>query len=698
MKDNQKRWQEKHRRVINEIDRLREFKNATMYNAIFICICCHQRMFQSNVRIYTDQLENEINGRKPAHTKACIGPRIPIGIDDKANSYICLTCVTHMKKGNVPPMSVMNGLKLDESDKQLKDQELQMTELEGALIAKNIIFQKIYQLPKSRWTALKDRVINVPINENSIINTLEQLPRTPQAAGLIGVALKRKIEYKNNHKHQLVNPDKLFKMLDKLKRYKNPYYQFYDDYNIYKSRCKTSDPEGYNIIFTDEIKEDMEIPDGSQLKEVVDEIEIEAAESKEEENLAEKEELEFKTKDPVQKFQFKYNESLCMTNKYPEIAVTNTEASVNIAPGEGQVPKDIMTDEDWDVKAFPHLHNPDGSNGKDQDRKVKLTEQKYFIQRICNKEKRFASSPAYMYAAVAYIEKKQINRNINLAGTRGTKVTNQAGGQTYELDDGYRVLEDIKNTPRYWKKAKYEMIARLDNLGPFQLFYTLSCADMRWSENFAAILLERGYEISYKKTYRDEDGNLNTDIQARKLGQDWKPLKQFIEEDVEESLHELVRGNVLTATRYYEHRVKQFINKVIMGKNSPMHVKYYTYKVEFQDRGAGHIHGTLWLGLNEIENLIRDIPDGELRPKTKDEKEQGDGCKGYMQGLTVAFKKLRNNWKLDDDDTGALQKFIDEYTTVSIHENTVGKVVAKIAKEVNKHHHTKTCQKAQHNM
>jgi hypothetical protein len=62
------------------------------------------------------------------------------------------------------------------------------------------------------------------------------------------------------------------------------------------------------------------------------------------------------------------------------------------------------------------------------------------------------------------------------------------------------------------------------------------------------------------------------DIQARKLGQDWKPLKQFIEEDVEESLHELVRGNVLTATRYYEHRVKQFINKVIMGKNSPMHV------------------------------------------------------------------------------------------------------------------------------
>ena len=94
------------------------------------------------------------------------------------------------------------------------------------------------------------------------------------------------------------------------------------------------------------------------------------------------------------------------------------------------------------------------------------------------------------------------------------------------------------------------MIARLYNLGPFHLFFTLSCADMRWSENFAAILNERGYEINYEKTFIDEDGYMKTEIQARKAGQSWKPIKQFIEDDVEESLHELVRGNVLMATRY----------------------------------------------------------------------------------------------------------------------------------------------------
>merc|ERR1711954_538801 len=108
-------------------------------------------------------------------------------------------------------------------------------------------------------------------------------------------------------------------------------------------------------------------------------------------------------------------------------------------------------------------------------------------------------------------------------------------------------------------------------------------------------------------------------------------------------------------------------------------------------RGAGHIHGTLWLGLDDIENLIRDRQDC-LRPKTQEEKTD-PSIVGWMLGLKSAFKKLRNNGKLDKKDILSLSRFIDEYTTVSIHENTVGQDVAKIAQEVNKHHHTKACRK-----
>ena len=236
------------------------------------------------------------------------------------------------------------------------------------------------------------------------------------------------------------------------------------------------------------------------------------------------------------------------------------------------------------------------------------------------------------------------------------------------------------------------MIARLDNLGPFQLFFTLSCADMRWDENFAAILLERGYEIDYTQISKIDDGSTEVNIRARATDGDWKPIRQFIKEDLEESLHELVRGNVLTATRYFDHRVKQFINKVMMGKNNPMHVKYYTYKVEFQERGAGHIHGTLWLDLDAIQNMMKETPDGQFRPKTSEEKND-KSIHGWMHGLKSGFKKLRHNLKLNGCEIQSLTRFIDTYTTVSIHENTVGRVVAKIAQEVNRHYHTKTCRK-----
>ena len=90
------------------------------------------------------------------------------------------------------------------------------------------------------------------------------MPRTPRDAGLIGVALKQKIEYKNTHKHQLINPDKLFRMLDKLKRSKNPHYKFYDEYDVYETRCRTTDPSGYDIVFNDHTDDLQEIIDKMQ--------------------------------------------------------------------------------------------------------------------------------------------------------------------------------------------------------------------------------------------------------------------------------------------------------------------------------------------------------------------------------------------------------------------------------------------------
>ena len=172
--------------------------------------------------------------------------------------------------------------------------------------------------------------------------------------------------------------------------------------------------------------------------------------------------------------------------------------------------------------------------------------------------KRFAKSPAYIYVAIAYLEKKQLMRNINISGTRGKQVKDKDGGITYELEDGYTVLDDVKNTPRYWKKAKYEMLAKLENLGSFQFFFTLSCADMRWEENFAAILRDQGLNLIYT-VVPDEHGHHATKIEVEFKKDDKltrKGIKQFLNEEANSSFHELIRENVLLATRYFNDRVK----------------------------------------------------------------------------------------------------------------------------------------------
>ena len=124
---------------------------------------------------------------------------------------------------------------------------------------------------------------------------------------------------------------------------------------------------------------------------------------------------------------------------------------------------------------------------------------------------KFARSPAYVYAAVGHTELKQIQRNINISYSRGKETNNNEGVKTLKLDDPFAVLDDIKQTPRYWKKAKYEIFSKLDNFGPFQFFFTLSCADLRWPENFAAILRAKGFTIKYM-TEEDQDGFPKTEI------------------------------------------------------------------------------------------------------------------------------------------------------------------------------------------
>ena len=469
-------------KVVTEKDRLRNFQKATLTGPDFWCLSCNKGFFEHQVKLLTEELLGKIDdklsrdswvAKSDVYTRVNIekeSQRVPesykMSPEFAEHRYICNNCHNNLiTKGKMSHSCVMNNLQLHDTDQQLREQDMECTELEGALCAKALLFQKIVLLVKSRWTGLIDKIINIPVPDENINNLMAQFPRLPKDSGMVIAVLKRKLEYKNLHTKQLVNPDRMCRLLAKLVLSGNPHYTNVDTPEQYKARCATDDESGFDLLYgedSDELLEALEtiaqLPPDS---EVNDEI---LADEKDEDDI------EVRENHPLLKDQFIYDESVALTDKFPEISV---------APGEGGTPKNLLTTKDIDIMAFPHLNNADGSNGLNAERPIRLTAQKYFIQRMLNIEKRFAKSPTYLYFAVHYLELKRIQSNISLIGTRGKKKMADTGAVSYELDDAFRVLESIPNTPGYWKDAKRKLIALMENHGPFQVrFDTVSLMDI----------------------------------------------------------------------------------------------------------------------------------------------------------------------------------------------------------------------------
>ena len=175
-----------------------------------------------------------------------------------------------------------------------------------------------------------------------------------------------------------------------------------------------------------------------------------------------------------------------------------------------------------------------------------------------------------------------------------------------------------------------------------------------------------GFEIQYE-VIKKEGSRIK--IEAKCKNGQWKNIETFLEEDVPESLHELIRKHVVSTTRYFDHRVKAFLRNIVLHPTNPMNVKYYQYKVEFQNRGALHIHGVIWSDIKKIERLPG------------------------MQGIAAAFSKLRIGEDLSKKEREALKSFVDMFITVSTHKSIVGEDVANIALEVQRHRCTACCRK-----
>ena len=124
---NNKKWKDDQRNSETAAGRLKQFRMATMFGPIFVCISCHIKHFKSNVREFTKEVIAMVEAKVPL--TACIADmnvitkvqiqyhneRIPDSYKNReevGKKYICETCLRHLKNGKLPPSSVMNGLQL----------------------------------------------------------------------------------------------------------------------------------------------------------------------------------------------------------------------------------------------------------------------------------------------------------------------------------------------------------------------------------------------------------------------------------------------------------------------------------------------------------------------------------------------------------------------------------------------------------
>ena len=645
----------------------------------------------------------------------------------KDSFWTCITCKSYIARKKMPKISSMNALQIFD-----RPSFLNLTEVENVMIAPRINFIKMIKLPVSRMKGIRDKIINVPIPLENVKKTIHSLPRNLDEASVIPIMLKRKREYLSNVFHQYIRPEVIRKAVPFLCD-KYPFYEGFD-FDLEKLR-------NIEDTFLDACEETLESESFSMIRDEILDIEDAAL-------TEDKEEFEYITKDAVKKNQSNIGDSYFLVPENIPINVAkkpkNTDDSADlltVAPGEGQRPSNILKEKHPFVLHFPCLF-PDGKGGlHDENRKMKITPQQFLSQRIQNLNPVFAQNKPFIFSAVYYIEKYQLQSKVNISYMRGKVRTNEEGKSFLKMEDGFSVFDNIKGSPRYWQKLRYDLIAKLEQLGPFQFFYTLSCADKRWDENIATLIMKHRKHLKVmhvmeenendesfldtseeeifneKNDYSDEDELTNNEDYVEII-EKLSPEQDGVDPETLESeywIHEKLLATYLDAKEHCKlHSYSEgFVCKRYNLNNFPKTDKNKLLEENVLDVTKNFNHR-----VKSFRRSILMAPQSPLKIEYyQDRTEFQARGHGHIHGcawssfeelkkthpsLKIAFLKLKQNKPLENDNKLSLIKFINETVTCTLSAKKIQKFglsrkrairIINMVKEVNIHNHTKTCKK-----
>ena len=174
-------------------DLIKNFHQEVAKGPVHKCCVCEQLWYRHSVTILKSK------GLPDCHAvDMCVSDMQ----QSEGNTFICNTCLSHLKKKKIPPSATANGMGFPEIPQHLKD----LHQLEWRLVSPRIPFMKVFAAPRGGQKKIRGNVVNVPCDT---VNTFQVLPHSGNEQQTIQVKIKRDLRYTNHVMSQNVRPYKV---------------------------------------------------------------------------------------------------------------------------------------------------------------------------------------------------------------------------------------------------------------------------------------------------------------------------------------------------------------------------------------------------------------------------------------------------------------------------------------------------------
>ena len=538
-----------HKDFENIENAIKQFHSDISIGPLYVCSCCHQTWFRKSVSMLK-------NTHIPAESKQEHCTNF-ISVNNK--EWICHTCLSALRDSKIPKLSVTNGMKWP-----IKPPELILHQLEERLIALRIPFMQIRELPRGGQYSLKGNVINVPVDIQPTINCL---PRPMDDNFTVAIQLKKKLSYKTVDFKENVRPLRVLTALHWLM----------NNSKLYKNSGIVID-DGWFQEVTESAEETVREFLGVSREQTNDKHSMD---NEKQEQITSKKDTDAPTDyDSDHYSEIDANDHVGNIDTLVDDADIDNKCDkvFTFAPGEGQHPLSLYNDKDAEYLCFPSIFCGQTPPSKEE-RIVPVHYSDIVKWELRSVDRRAAQSVPNIFFKHKKLQMKQISDKVNLAvrrcKKRGKKITAaEARDANYldklvNLDEGYYIFRQLRNSPAYLEMRKKDIFAMIRQLSLPTWFMSLSAADTRWTD-LLKMLAKLNDGIDYSET------------ELERLT--WPEKTKLVQKDP------------VTCSRYFDHRVQEFLNTILKSSSEPIgKVLDYFYRVEFQQRGSPHIHMLVWV-------------------------------------------------------------------------------------------------------